>query len=64
MMHKGEEADAIIQHFLSTEQIISAIQKTVFYIAHLALLTSLASKSTSKRACAVEQKCQNLIIER
>ena len=30
MMHKGEEADAIIQHFLSTEQIISAIQKTVF----------------------------------
>ena len=51
-----EEADAIVPHFLSAEQIISAIQNT----AHLALLTSMASISTSKRACTVEQKCQGL----
>ena len=56
-MHKGEEADAIIQHFLSMEQITSAIQNTVL----LAVLTSLTSMSPSNRAATVEQKCQNLI---
>ena len=56
-MHKSEEADAIIKHFHSTEQIICAVQNTALLAVH----TSLTSMSPSNRAATVEQKCQNLI---